>query len=51
MFDIFYWSIGWIPAVLRIPIQIVCVILAVVIAIKLIQAIMSIISAVIGFFL
>lgn len=51
MFDVFYWSIDWLPAILRIPLQALAVIMTVVIIIKLVQGIMSIISAIIGFFI
>ena len=51
MFDVFYWSIGWLPPVLSIPLKAVAVIMTVVIIIKLVQAIMAIFSAIIGFFI
>ena len=51
MFQIFNWSIGWLPGILRIPLQVVGVILAVVLIIKLVQGILVIVSSVIGFFL
>ena len=49
MFDVFYWSIGWMPPVLSIPLKAVAVIMTVVIIIKLVQAILSVLSAIFGF--
>jgi len=51
MYDIFNLMLGWLPPAIAIPVMVVASIGAFIVLAKLVQVLISLVSAVIGFFI
>jgi len=51
MYDIFNFMLGWLPPAIAIPVMVVASIGVLIVLVKLVQGLISLVSAVIGFFI